>query len=101
MLEMRSGCRFTAATCFTTSNRRLASSSLSISSSNLNFSRILRALAEKPAMKWLRLAASLSGSPLSFWKVNSLVLWKFRSNFRLIIFSMVSSLYLPTFSSCL
>ncbi|MBL8222978.1 MAG: hypothetical protein JNL62_27310 [Bryobacterales bacterium] len=36
----------------------------------------------------------------SFWKVKSLVLWKFSLNFRLIIFSMVSASYSPSaFSS--
>ena len=35
-------------------------------------------------MNFVRLGASLSGSPSSFWKVKSLVLWKVSLNFRLI-----------------
>ena len=95
-----SGCRSTAAICLTTSKRRLASSSFSISSVKLNFSMILRARVEKPDINFTRLGASLSGSPRSLRKVKSLVLWKVilnfgLLNFRLIIFSMVSASYLP------
>lgn len=48
------GVQSTLTTCLMTSNRRLASSSVWISSSNLNFSMILRARLEKPAMKLAR-----------------------------------------------
>lgn len=71
---MRSGCRSTSAISLTMVKSRLLASSFSICSLNLNFSKIARAVGEKPLMYETRLGAMFSASPSNFLKVKGLVL---------------------------
>ena len=57
--------------------RRLASSSLSISFSNSNLSKISLALAEKPLMYWIKFARIWSGSSNRRARLKPLMLYSF------------------------